>query len=67
MGEESLQAELRGFDFLHKLAFSHRIDALEVSELNKPPEDATPKVQVKKRGQSYLEQDMKTRKKEKLC
>ena len=41
MGAESLEAEQRGFNFLHLLAFSHRNDAEEISNKNKPPEGAT--------------------------
>ena len=40
MGDESLEAEQRGFDFLHMLAFSHRIDAEDISNRNKPSESA---------------------------
>ena len=42
MGEESLEAERRGYQFLHELAFSHRNDALEISNNNKPPEGMPP-------------------------
>ena len=70
MGAESLEAETRGFNFLHKLAFSHRNDAEEISYLNKPPEDAPPIIQklpqTKTRGLSFLQADLKTRKKETL-
>lgn len=65
-----MEAEQKGFDFLHNLAFAHRKDALEISNLNKPPEGSTPKKQSAKnrvRGQSFMEKDMKTRKKEKIC
>ena len=63
---DSDEAEQRGFNFLHNLAFSHRKDALEVSQGNKPPEDTDLKVKVKLRKQSYMEDDLKTRRKEKL-
>ena len=67
MGEESLEAEARGFNYLHLLAFSHRNDAEEISIRNKPPDGAAPKKTDKKdrvRGSSYLAEDRKTRKKE---
>ena len=67
MGEDSLEAEQRGFNFLHMLAHSHRNDALEVSQKNKPPEDTGFKIKVKLKGVSHLENgSSKTRKKEKL-
>ena len=43
MGAESLEAEQRGYQFLHELAFSHRKDALEISNKNKPPDGPPPK------------------------
>ena len=71
MGAESLEAEAQGFNYLHKLAFSHRNDAAEIAYLNKPPEDAPLVVRSKAsksriRGKSYLKADMRTRKTEKL-
>ena len=66
MGAASLEAERRGFDFLHNLAFSHRNDAEEISLLNKPPEGPPPKVKTKVPGESYLMADKKTRLKENL-
>ena len=42
MGAESLEAEQRGYQFLHELAFSHRNDALEISEYNRPPDGVPP-------------------------
>ena len=72
MGAESLEAEARGFNFLHLLAFSHRNDAEEIGNINKPPEDFVPppsKAVSKKnrvRGASFMESNLKTRKKEEL-
>lgn len=71
MGAESLEAEQRGFNFLHLLAFSLRNDAEEMSNANKPPEGATAsgrKMASAKRvrGKSFMQEDMKSRKKEKL-
>lgn len=71
MGAESLEAEARGFNFLHLLAFSHRNDAEEIGNSNKPPEGFVPPPKAvskknKVRGASFMESDLKTRKKEEL-
>lgn len=69
MGEESLEAEQRGLNHLHLLAFSLRNDADEISKANQKL-DAGPSVgraqaaKLRVRGQSFLEKDMRTRKKE---
>ena len=39
MGDESLEAEQRGFNFLHNLAFGLRSDAAEIANMNKPQEE----------------------------
>lgn len=71
MGAESIEAEARGYNFLHLLAFSHRNDAEQVAYLNNPPEDAPLFLRKnaknsRARGQSFLKADMRTRKTEKL-
>ena len=70
MGSESDEAETRAFNFLHLLAFAHRNDAEDIINKNKPPEDLTPNKKVsamnKVRGASFMEKDLKTRKKENI-
>ena len=72
MGDGSLEAETRGFNFLHLLAFSHRNDAEQISNKNKPQDGTSmasrgQSAKKRRRGESYLEADMTTRKKERLC